>query len=60
MNYIINAGYYLESFLGQDVLHHFGNGIFGFIEENADEDQAKNSEKIYLAGSDVRVFNVFI
>jgi GGDEF domain-containing protein len=45
LNYIINAGYYLESFLGQDVLHHFGNGIFGFIEENVDEDQAKKLGK---------------
>ena len=49
LNYIINTGYYLESFLGQDVLHHFGNGIFGFIEENVDEDQAKKLGKNILS-----------
>ncbi len=41
LNYIVRAGYYLESFLGQDVLHHMGNGIFGFIGHHLDEERAK-------------------
>jgi len=41
LNYIVRAGYYLESFLGQDVLHHLGNGVFGLIGHNLDEEQTK-------------------
>jgi tetratricopeptide (TPR) repeat protein len=48
LNYIIRAGYYLESFLGQDVLHHLGNGIFGLIRENVDEEEAQKLGKTIL------------
>ena len=41
LNYIVRAGYCLESFLGQDVLHHMGNGIFGLIGHDLDEERAK-------------------
>ena len=41
LSYIVRAGYYLESFLGQDVLHHMGNGVFGFIGHHLDEERAK-------------------
>jgi tetratricopeptide (TPR) repeat protein len=41
LNYIVRAGYYLESFLGQDVLHHLGNGVFGYIGHDLDEERAK-------------------
>jgi tetratricopeptide (TPR) repeat protein len=41
LNYIVRAGYCLESFLGQDVLHHMGNGVFGLIGHDLDEEQAK-------------------
>jgi tetratricopeptide (TPR) repeat protein len=41
LNYIVRAGYCLESFLGQDVLHHMGNGVFGLIGHDFDEDRAK-------------------
>jgi len=49
LNYIVRAGYYLESFLGQDVLHHMGNGIFGFIGEGLDEEQAQKLGKKILS-----------
>ena len=41
LNYIVRAGYFLESFLGQDVLHHLGNGVFGLIGHDLDEERAK-------------------
>ena len=41
LNYIVRAGYYLESFFGQGVLHHMGNGVFGLIGQNLDEERAK-------------------
>ena len=49
LNYIIRAGYYLESFLGQDVLHHLGNGIFGLVGQNMDEEQAQKLGKNILS-----------
>jgi len=49
VNYIVRAGYYLESFLGQDVLHHLGNGVFGYIGENVDEEQAQKQGKNILS-----------
>jgi tetratricopeptide (TPR) repeat protein len=49
LNYIIRAGYYLESFLGQDVLHHLGNGIFGLIGRDMDEEQAQKLGKDILS-----------
>jgi tetratricopeptide (TPR) repeat protein len=49
LGYIVRAGYYLESFLGQDVLHHLGNGIFGLIRENVDEEQAQKLGKNILS-----------
>ncbi len=49
LRYIVRAGYYLESFLGQDVLHHLGNGVFGLIGENVDEEQAKKLGKNILS-----------
>jgi tetratricopeptide (TPR) repeat protein len=49
LNYIVRAGYCLESFLGQDVLHHFGNGIFGLIRENVNEEQAQKLGKDILS-----------
>ncbi len=48
LNYIIRVGYYLESFLGQDILHHLGNGVFGLIRENVDEEQAQKLGKSIL------------
>lgn len=45
---IVQAGYYLESFLGQDLLHHLGNGIFGFIGKSMDEEQARKTAKDIL------------
>jgi tetratricopeptide (TPR) repeat protein len=41
LNSIVRAGYCLESFLGQHILHHMGNGIFGFIGHDLDEERAK-------------------
>ncbi len=49
LNYIIRAGYYLESFLGQDVLYHLGNGVLGFIGENLNEEQAQKLGKNILS-----------
>lgn len=49
INYIVRAGYYLESFFGQDVLHHLGNGIFGLIGHNVDEEQAQKLGKNILS-----------
>jgi len=49
LNYIIRAGYYLESFLGQDVLHHLGNGIFGLLGQDMDEEQAQKLGKNILS-----------
>lgn len=48
INYIVRAGYSLESFLGQDVLHHMGNGIFGLVGKNLDEENAKKLGKNIL------------
>ena len=48
LNYITRAGYYLESLLGQDVLHHLGNGVFGLIGENVDHEQARKLGKNIL------------
>jgi hypothetical protein len=41
LNSIVRAGYCLESFLGQDILHHMGHGVFGFIGHDLDEEHAK-------------------
>ena len=41
LNSIVKAGYFLESFLGQHILHHLGNGVFGFIGHELDEEHAK-------------------
>ena len=41
LHYILRAGYHLEAFLGQHVLNHLGNGVFGFIGENLNEEQAQ-------------------
>jgi tetratricopeptide (TPR) repeat protein len=49
LNYIIRAGYYLESFVGQDVLHHLGNGVFGLIGQKMDEEQAQKLGKNILS-----------
>jgi len=49
LHYIASAGYYLESFLGQDVLHHLGSGIFGLIGQNMDEEQARKLGKNILS-----------
>ena len=49
LHYIARAGYSLESFLGQDVLHHLGNGIFGLIEQNMNEEQAQKLGKNILS-----------
>ncbi len=49
LNYIVRAGYYLESFLGQSVLHHLGNGVFGLIGRNVDEEQAQKLGKNVLS-----------
>ncbi len=49
LNYIVRAGYCLESLLGQDVLHHLGNGVFGLIGENVDEEQAQKLGKNILS-----------
>ena len=49
LNYIVRAGYYLESFVGQDVLHHMGNGVFGLIGHDLDEEQAKKLGKNILS-----------
>lgn len=40
-NHIARAGYFLESFLGQNALHHLGNGVFGIVGENADAAQSR-------------------
>jgi len=48
LNYIVRAGYHLESFLGQHVLNHLGSGVFGFIGENVDEEQAQGLGKNLL------------
>jgi tetratricopeptide (TPR) repeat protein len=49
LNYIVRAGYFLESFLGQGVLHHIGNGIFGLIGQDLDEKSAKKLGKNILS-----------
>jgi tetratricopeptide (TPR) repeat protein len=49
LKYIARAGYHLESFLGQDVLHHLGSGIFGLIAENVDEEQSRKLGKNILS-----------
>jgi len=49
LNYIVRAGYYLESCLGHDVLHHLGNGIFGLIGQNMDEEHSQNLGKNILS-----------
>ena len=49
LNYILRAGYYLESFLGHDVLHHLGSGIFGLIGQNMDEEHSQNLGKNILS-----------
>jgi tetratricopeptide (TPR) repeat protein len=49
LNYIVRSGYYLESFLGQDVLHHVGNGVFGLIGHDLNEEQAKKLGKNILS-----------
>lgn len=41
LNSIVRAGYFLESFLGQHLLHHMGHGVFGFIGHDLDEEHAK-------------------
>jgi len=41
LNSIVRAGYCLESFLGQHVLHHMGHGVFGFIGHDVGEEHAK-------------------
>jgi tetratricopeptide (TPR) repeat protein len=41
INYIVRAGYNLESFLGQDILHHLGNGVFGLLGHGLDGEQTK-------------------
>jgi tetratricopeptide (TPR) repeat protein len=46
---IAMAGYYLESLFGQDLLHHLGNGIFGFIGENINDEQAQKLGKNILS-----------
>jgi len=49
LNYIAQAGYYLESLLGQDVLYHLGNGIFGLIGQNVNDAQAQKLGKNILS-----------
>ena len=41
LNSIVKAGYCLESFLGPHILHNMGNGVFGFIGHDLDEEHAK-------------------
>ncbi len=48
IHYTVRAGYYLESFLGQDILHHLGSGIFGLIGNDLNEDQAQKLGKNIL------------
>jgi tetratricopeptide (TPR) repeat protein len=49
INSIVRTGYFLESFLGHDVLYHLGNGIWGLIEKDADEEQARKLGKHILS-----------
>ena len=49
LRHIVRGAYCLESFLGQEVLHHLGNGVFGFLGENIDEAQAKKLGKNILS-----------
>ena len=46
---IIRAGYHLESFLGQDLVHHLGNGVFGLARQDIDEEQAQKLGKNLLS-----------
>ena len=49
LNYFVRAGYHLESLIGQHVLHHLGNGVFGLIGENVDEEHAQKLGKNILS-----------
>ncbi len=49
LKYIARAGYYLESLLGQDVLHHLGNGVFGVVCQGVDDEQARKLGKNILS-----------
>ena len=48
LNYILRAGYYLESFVGQHVLHHLGNGVFGLMGQYMEETHAQQLGKNIL------------
>jgi len=45
---IVRAGYHLESFLGRNVVYHLGNGVFGFIGQELDEERAQKLGKNIL------------
>jgi len=46
---IVRAGYHLESFLGRNMVCHFGNGVFGFIGQELDEERAQKLGKNILS-----------
>jgi tetratricopeptide (TPR) repeat protein len=48
LNYISKAGYYLNSCLGQSVIHHLGNGLFGLIIQDINEDKSQKLGKNIL------------
>jgi tetratricopeptide (TPR) repeat protein len=48
LNYISKAGYYLNSCLGQSVMHHLDNGLFALIVRDINEDQSQKLGKNIL------------
>jgi tetratricopeptide (TPR) repeat protein len=48
LNNNCKAGYYLNSCLGQSVIHHLGNGLFALVIRNINEDQSQKLGKNIL------------